>query len=145
MTKVHGTTHVTQKAAAATIHHHAKKHHHHHHHAAPRPAVQPTAPAPVPAAAAPATSGWTNCNPGTAFYVMANGNTSCPFANNVASSYNAIGNGTNYVTSPTTGQTYAMDCEPDGTGAITCTGGNNAAVRMYVTEVGGVIAPPFSS
>jgi hypothetical protein len=102
----------------------------------------PAPAAPAPAAAAPAApAAWTNCNANTAYFILANQNTSCPFAMNVATAVQQNGYGTSYVSSPVTGQTYAMTAEPvtgpDGGTAVMVTGGNNAAVELYVTTLNG--------
>jgi hypothetical protein len=59
--------------------------------------------------------------------------TSCRFAENVASAYtNAIGYGgsvTVTASSPATGKTYTMHCT--GESPISCTGGTNALVEFY--------------
>jgi hypothetical protein len=63
--------------------------------------------------------------------VFAGPNTSCPFAFNVRTAYySAPGTtATVQVYSPTTGQTYTMNCAPSGS-AVTCSGGNNASVTF---------------
>lgn len=103
------------------------------------PAKTVTAPAPrsttiieqVPAAA-PAVPAYQsgNCTSVYNTPLYAGPDTSCPFAQNVESAYN--GPGVEYVTSPVTGGTYAMDCEPAGGSmySVTCTGGNNALVQF---------------
>ncbi len=71
------------------------------------------------------------------YSIFAGPGTSCPFADNVGDEYGAPGTETVY--SPTTGQTYAMNCQPigpDGAGGheIRCTGGNDAVVEFDVTS-----------
>jgi len=120
-----------------------KVQHHKHHHAAP---VQNAAPAVIPTPALQSGPVWTNCNPGTAYFVMANANTSCPFAMNVANAVSQHGYGVSEVYSPVTGQAYAMDAEPYDTGngtAIMATAvDGNAQVELYVTVAGGGVEPP---
>ena len=69
-----------------------------------------------------------------------NANTSCPFAYNVLGALTEGVPSTesirNYLPrtitaeSPTTGQTYTMQCADNGAGTITCAGGDNAKVIM---------------
>jgi hypothetical protein len=63
--------------------------------------------------------------------VFAGPDTSCDFAFNVRSAYLEAPGLTASVTvySPTTGQTYAMECAPSGSGT-TCSGANNASVTF---------------
>ncbi len=111
------------------------------------PAVAPsTAPAqtvPTQTQTPPTQGGLTRCGlnsnePQAEVYsIFAGPGTSCPFANSVGDQYRSPG--VENVYSPTTGQTYAMDCEvtgPDGNGGsmITCTGGNDAVVKFDVTS-----------
>jgi hypothetical protein len=60
--------------------------------------------------------------------------TSCGFAENVEENYFGDGNsgGSASVTasSPATGKTYVMDCEPDNDGNVTCTGAINASLTF---------------
>jgi hypothetical protein len=88
----------------------------------------------TPAAGATTTSPATNpyaggrdCEAG----VFAGPNTSCDFAFNVRSAYlEAPGlTASVRVFSPTTGQTYTMDCAPSGSGT-TCSGANDASVTF---------------
>jgi serine/threonine protein kinase len=67
--------------------------------------------------------------------------TSCPFAENTQSAY-AEANGSKQLSvySPVTGKTYSMACK--GTGLITCTGGNNAAVYFGSARAGGQNTEP---
>jgi|SRR6516162_302292 len=104
----------------------------------------PPAAAPAPNAQAPAQSvpsAWRNVNPGTAFFIMANSNTSDAFAWNVANAVMSNGYGTWPVYSPVTGQTYSMTAYPvtgpDGGTAVMVTGGNGAGVELYVTTANG--------
>lgn len=61
--------------------------------------------------------------------------TSCPFAENVASAYNNANNVSSSgivtvtATSPVTGDTYTMQCSGDS--PVSCSGGNNALVVFY--------------
>jgi hypothetical protein len=64
----------------------------------------------------------TNCGDG----LTAGARTSCPFAENVRSTFEQSGAGALEVYSPTTGQTYRMYCT--GGSAHICTGGNGASV-----------------
>jgi hypothetical protein len=75
----------------------------------------------------PAAASATNCGSG----VAAGPNTSCAFAFNVRDAYNEAPGAvaTVQVYSPTTGQTYTMNCRPSGSGT-TCSGGNNASVTF---------------
>lgn len=75
------------------------------------------------AATSPSASAKTSCGE----RVSVGPNTSCPFASNVRSKYDAQGPGTYVVPSPTTGQSYPMTCT-NNAGAVTCIGGNNASV-----------------
>jgi len=63
--------------------------------------------------------------------VYAGPNTSCAFGFNVRTAYYAAPGttATVQVYSPTTGQTYTMNCAPSGS-AVTCSGGNNASVTF---------------
>jgi hypothetical protein len=61
--------------------------------------------------------------------VVAGANTSCSFAQNVASDFHSSGGATQItVFSPVTGQTYSMNCTP-GQPNI-CRGGNDASVAF---------------
>lgn len=68
--------------------------------------------------------------------VIAVGATSCPFALNVVSAYNSSigsGPGTLYnVSSPTTGESYTMNCNLPypPTREVVCTGGSGAEVQF---------------
>jgi hypothetical protein len=53
--------------------------------------------------------------------------TSCAFAENVRNAYNEAPGAYFQVYSPTTNQTYSMDCTPVGAG-VKCSGGNYAVV-----------------
>ena len=67
----------------------------------------------------------TDCGGG----VLAGANTSCPFAQNVATEFHSSGGATQiHVYSPVTGLTYTMSCTP-GQPNI-CRGGNNASVAF---------------
>jgi hypothetical protein len=54
--------------------------------------------------------------------------TSCSFAQNVESGYQANGPGPQTVYSPVTSRSYTMSCYANGGGEVVCTGGNNASV-----------------
>ncbi len=66
----------------------------------------------------------TSCGSG----VQAGPNTSCSFAENVASKFKATGKTTLRVYSPTTGETYTMSCGPWADKGTACKGGNDASV-----------------
>lgn len=82
------------------------------------------APAQAPAPGGSLSSAWAGSS-----------NTSTAFVNSVHREYvryrNNTGNTSGTITaySPTTGQTYTMNCTPNG-GNITCRGGNNAVVHI---------------
>lgn len=67
--------------------------------------------------------------------ISVNSVTSCPFADNVFSTYandyqsSGQSDDTVVASSPATGNTYTMNCTSDGT-TVTCTGGNNAEVTF---------------
>ena len=61
--------------------------------------------------------------------VSAGANTSCGFAEAVASAYRESGGPVVRAYSPTTHQTYAMSCS--GTNPVVCRGGNDASVYIY--------------
>jgi hypothetical protein len=70
-----------------------------------------------------------------------NEHTSCPFAENTQSAYAEADGAKNIsVYSPVTGKTYAMACK--GTGLITCTGGNDAAVYFGSARASGQNTEP---
>jgi hypothetical protein len=79
-------------------------------------------PAPPPGGPSAGTAGTTNCGGG----LSVGPNTSCPFAQNVRSEYEASGSSTVRAFSPATGETYVMSCTSDS--PHVCTGGNNASV-----------------
>lgn len=79
------------------------------------------------AAAQNATGAKTNCGGG----VQAGPNTSCSFAENVASKFKSTGQSSLSVYSPTTGETYTMSCGPWKDAGTVCKGGSNASV--YIT------------
>ena len=106
------------------------------------PAPTATTPAPAPSSGV-GNGNLTRCGlnsnqPQAMVYsIFAGPGTSCPFADNVGDEYTAPGTETVY--NPTTGQTYAMNCQPigpDGAGGheIKCTGGNDAVVEFDVTS-----------
>lgn len=80
---------------------------------------------PVPAPTAPAGSAVGNCGNG----VTAGPNTSCAFAQNVASAYSGPGSDTEVVYSPATGQSYTMNYTESGD-FVSATGGNDASVTF---------------
>ena len=61
--------------------------------------------------------------------VSAGANTSCGFAEAVASAYRESGGPVVRALSPTTHQTYAMTCS--GSNPVVCRGGNDASVYIY--------------
>ena len=61
--------------------------------------------------------------------VSAGANTSCGFAEAVASAYRESGGPVVRAYSPTTHQTYAMSCS--GSNPVVCHGGNDASVYIY--------------
>ena len=70
-----------------------------------------------------------------------NSHTSCPFAHNTRSAYAEAGGSHNLeVYSPVTGTTYAMTC--NGTGLVTCTGGEEAAVYFSKAKATGQYTAP---
>lgn len=70
-----------------------------------------------------------------------NAHTSCPFAHNTRSAYaEAGGSHSLQVYSPRTGLTYEMTCS--GTGLVTCTGGNDAAVYFSKARATGQNTTP---
>jgi len=79
------------------------------------------------AAAQNAPGAKTDCGGG----VQAGPNTSCSFAENVASKFKSTGQSSLSVYSPTTGETYTMNCGPWKDAGTVCKGGNNASV--YIT------------
>jgi hypothetical protein len=83
------------------------------------------APTSAPAAAPSPYASGRDCGGG----LSAGPNTSCEFARNVQSAYNAAPglSATVEVFSPVTGETYSMHCAPAGSGT-TCSGGNSASV-----------------
>jgi hypothetical protein len=88
--------------------------------ASAQPASAPATVEPQPVA--PSSQG---CGAG----LQVNGNTSCPFAQNVQQAYSSqVGQGDGVVTaySPVTGQAYAMNCTQGD--SHVCTGGNDAYV-----------------
>lgn len=70
------------------------------------------------------TGGRTSCGGG----LSVGPDTSCSFAQNVESGYQANGPGPQTVYSPVTAQSYTMTCYANGGGEVVCTGGNNASV-----------------
>jgi serine/threonine protein kinase len=84
-------------------------------------------------------AGSESCSGATELWV--NQHASCPFAENTQSAY-AEANGAKDISvySPVTGKTYAMACK--GTGLITCTGGNSAAVYFGSAEATGQNTEP---
>lgn len=76
----------------------------------------------IRAKGAPPLSSATNCGGG----LTAGAHTSCPFAENVRTAFEASGSGVLDVHSPTTGQTYRMYCT-SGSPHV-CTGGHGASV-----------------
>jgi hypothetical protein len=91
----------------------------------------------APVAAAPAAPAGTvsYCgSPAGQGGISVNADTSCPFAENVESAWQASG-GAGSVTaySPVTGLAYTMSCTASGTGYEVCTGGDNAYVEFPVT------------
>ncbi|PRQ12452.1 hypothetical protein C1Y63_01275 [Corynebacterium sp. 13CS0277] len=92
--------------------------------------TKPT-PSTQPRAAAPA--GATRCGTGGGATAYATTEaTSCPFAINTAKRAAAMKTtgGTITVHSPVTGQDYSLDCVPQGTGRLDCTGGTGAHVTL---------------
>jgi hypothetical protein len=74
--------------------------------------------------------------------ISANTITTCPFAENTFVAYAAAYKGGNHgsqitvqVSSPATGQTYAMACVNNGSGGIVCTGGTGAVVTFPLHAV----------
>ena len=61
--------------------------------------------------------------------VSAGPNTTCGFAQNVASAYRESGSSTVHANSPTTHQNYSMTCI--GGNPTVCRGGNDASVYIY--------------
>ncbi|MGK8509430.1 protein kinase domain-containing protein [Nocardia asiatica] len=126
------------------------------HSEAPAPPARPGNPAPTSASssarstsakATPVTlpAGAKPCGPGQAssgaFTQSATGTvvTSCAFAEEVRRAYAELGTSQNsardaprtvVATSPVTGRTYTMNCQPEGQ-LITCSGGENAVVYVY--------------
>ena len=104
---------------------------------APKVVVVKPAPAPVVVVPAPApVSGPSGTNCGTdanGYSVYAGANTSCPFALNVAASYNGAaydaGPQVISVYSPATGESYSMTYTWSD-GVVTATGGNDASVQF---------------
>ncbi|MGK8500697.1 protein kinase domain-containing protein [Nocardia asiatica] len=122
----------------------------------PAPPARPGTPAPTSASssarstsakATPVTlpAGAKPCGPGQAssgaFTQSATGTvvTSCAFAEEVRRAYAELGTSQNsardaprtvVATSPVTGRTYTMNCQPEGQ-LITCSGGENAVVYVY--------------
>ncbi|WP_425297602.1 protein kinase domain-containing protein [Nocardia asiatica] len=122
----------------------------------PAPPARPGTPAPTSASssarstsakATPITlpAGAKPCGPGQAssgaFTQSATGTvvTSCAFAEEVRRAYAELGTSHNsardaprivVATSPVTGRTYTMNCQPEGQ-LITCSGGENAVVYVY--------------
>ena len=103
----------------------------------PSPPATTTPPAATPPAAD--TSGMHACDQN----ISANGDTSCPFAENVfqayASDYQANGEQSNDVVSaysPVTNQSYDMDCTTDGV-TVNCVGTTNNFVTfpMHAVQV----------
>lgn len=90
-----------------------------------KPSTQAPAPAPNPAPSAggapPSTA---SCGGG----VSVGPGTSCAFARNVQAAFNAHGGGDVSVFSPTTGQTYVMNCTV-ASGTV-CVGGRHAVVYL---------------
>jgi hypothetical protein len=74
---------------------------------------------------APPLAGTTNCGNG----LTAGARTSCPFAENVRTAFEASGSGVFDVYSPVTGQTYRMYCTAGS--PHVCTGGNGASVFFW--------------
>jgi hypothetical protein len=74
---------------------------------------------------APPIAGATNCGAG----LSAGARTSCPFAENVRTAFEASGSGVLDVYSPTTRQTYRMYCTAGS--PHVCTGGNGASVFFW--------------
>ncbi len=74
---------------------------------------------------APPLASATNCGNG----LTAGARTSCPFAENVRTSFEASGSGVLDVYSPVTGQTYRMYCTAGS--PHVCTGGNGASVYFW--------------
>jgi hypothetical protein len=70
------------------------------------------------------------CAGGTYAYdsIYVGGDTSCPFALNVAADY--TGPGADYAYSPVTKLNYVMNCTIVGAGTVICTGGNDAYVQF---------------
>lgn len=70
------------------------------------------------------------CAGGTYAYdsIYVGGDTSCPFALNVAADY--VGPGADYAYSPVTKLNYVMNCTIVGAGTVLCTGGNDAYVQF---------------
>jgi hypothetical protein len=147
-------SHPAARPAAVTAPAHHAAQHHPVRHPAARPAQaaapapsQAPAQAPAPAVQAPAQPvqpapvTWRNVNPGMAYFIMANSATSDAFAWNVANSVQSNGYGVQEVYSPVTAQTYTMNAYPvtgpDGGTAVMVTGGNGAAVELYVTTLSG--------
>ena len=84
-------------------------------------------------------AGSSSC-PGTSG-LWVNSVTSCPFAKNTRSAYaEAKGAHRLQIYSPVTGVTYDMTCR--GSGLVTCTGGNNAAVYFSSARVTGQNTSP---
>jgi hypothetical protein len=79
---------------------------------------------------APATPVLRVCAGGTYAYdsIYVGGDTSCPFALNVAADY--AGPGADYAYSPVTKLNYVMNCTIVGAGTVICTGGNDAYVQF---------------
>ena len=77
-------------------------------------------------------AGSRECAPGVA---ADNQRTTCPFAINVRDAYLQGGQKgearSATASSPATGQTYTMNCAPDGAGYVTCRGGVNAIVHIW--------------
>ena len=89
------------------------------------PGTTPATGSPATGSSAPSSSGSTRTSCGGS--LSAGPNTSCPFAANVRSAYDANGPGTYTVKSPTTGQSYSMTCTDSGR-EVVCVGGNGASV-----------------
>lgn len=86
-----------------------------------------TIPQSAPRASSPAPRAGSDCGGG----LRAGPNTSCAFSANVRAAWGDAPGTTNTVRvySPTTGQSYTMNCAPAGSGT-TCSGGNNASVSF---------------
>lgn len=104
------------------------------------PTAAPVKETPVSAAVAPvaefeAPSSANQCAANVNWRIyQANGATSCPFAENVAIAMKPnAGTTTGHqvqATSPVTGDSYQMNCRPEGRGSFTCEGGEGATVLL---------------